>query len=160
MLALRCLLAAVLFEFCCPWLAAADPLPKEPVLQQQIARDLTARDLASARMALLIEVDRPLQLIDNPLGHDVWELLRQTSGVQKALASPDVDRFRQVAKFIEKSLGGDWRTGARIGHPLSRTSRNRDAGGFMVSLFSTLDGVVAADFAIPAIRNGPFAPPD
>ena len=110
MLAIRCLLAAVVFEFCCPWLTAAEPVI-QPVIQPGAARELTARDLASSRMAILIEVDRPLQLVDNPLGRDVWELLRQSSGAQKGLASPDVDRFRQVAKFIEKSLSVDWRTG-------------------------------------------------
>ncbi|HEY2253035.1 MAG TPA: hypothetical protein VGH74_18310 [Planctomycetaceae bacterium] len=73
--------------------------------------ELTYRDLASPEMAVLIEVDRPIQLIDNPLGRDVWELLRQTAGVQKALASPAADRFRQVGRFIEKSLQVDWKTG-------------------------------------------------
>jgi hypothetical protein len=94
------------------WGAAAEP----------VARELDSRDLASPRMALLIEVDRPIQLIENPLGRDVWELVRQSSGVQQALNSPEVDRFRQAGKFIEKSLAVDWRTG------LSRLT----AGGVIV----------------------------
>jgi hypothetical protein len=102
----RFLLSIAIFIGCGPWLVTADP-----VVAKGVSRDLVARDLASPGMALLIEVDRPLQLIDNPLGRDVWELVRQTSGMQQALASPEVDRFRQAAKFIEKSLAVDWHTG-------------------------------------------------
>jgi hypothetical protein len=74
------------------------------------AAEPTARDLVSPETALLIEINQPLQLLDNPLGRDVWSLLQGTSGVQQALTSPEADRFRQAAKFIEKSLGVDWRT--------------------------------------------------
>ena len=64
------LFSLVIVIGCCPWLAAAE---------------LVARDLTSSTMAVLIEVNRPIQLIDNPLGRDVWDLIRQTNGVQKAL---------------------------------------------------------------------------
>src|SRR5579872_622413 len=92
----RFFLAVVIVAGCCRWSSAAE---------------LVARDLASPGMAVLVEVDRPIQLIDNPLGRDVWELVRQTNGFQKLLIFPEVDRFRQAARFIEKSLAVDWRTG-------------------------------------------------
>jgi len=76
-----------------------------------VAAEPGARDLVSPDSALVVEINRPLQLIDNPLGRDVWELLRETNGVKQALGSPDFDKFRQAAKFIEKSLGVDWQTG-------------------------------------------------
>jgi hypothetical protein len=75
------------------------------------AAELTARDLGSPKMAVLVEVNRPIQLINNPLAGDVWNLVRETNGLQQFLASPDADRFRQALKFIEKSLGTDWQTG-------------------------------------------------
>ena len=105
----RFFLAVVIVIGCCRWLAAAE---------------LVARDLTSSTMAVLIEVNRPIQLIDNPLGRDVWDLVRQTNGVQQALKSPEVERFRQAAKFIEKSLAVDWRTG------LERLT----AGGILVAV--------------------------
>lgn len=94
--AIRLVLAFLIFTGCSRWLAAGE---------------LAARDLASPKMAVLIEVNRPIQLIDNPLGRDVWNLIRDTNGLQRFLASPDADRFRQAIKFIEKSLGTDWQTG-------------------------------------------------
>jgi hypothetical protein len=72
------------------------------------AAELTARDLASPDMALMVEVNRPLQLIDNPLARDLWALLQQTHAVQTAAKSPDFDKFRHAGRFIEKSLGVDW----------------------------------------------------
>jgi hypothetical protein len=128
MLKVRLLLALVVLSTCCPSLSAGDPvLPKGPVLpqgsavpkgfasngaaSQPVVRELIARDLASPGMAMLVEVNRPIQLIDNPLGRDIWELVRQSTGMQMALASPEVGRFRQVGKFIEKSLSVDWHTG-------------------------------------------------
>src|SRR4051812_37542096 len=101
MLGFRSLASLVVLVGCCPWLSAGD----------LTYRDLTYRDLASPEMALLIEVDKPVQLIDNPLARDVWELVSQTSGFQRALNATEADRFRQVARFIEKSLGVDWHTG-------------------------------------------------
>src|SRR5258707_7551091 len=38
----------------------------------------SARELVSADTALLIEVNRPLQLLESPLGRDVWALLQET----------------------------------------------------------------------------------
>lgn len=76
-----------------------------------LAAEIAARDLVPPETALLVEVNRPLQVIDNALARDVWEMLRDTTGVKQALTSPDVDKFRQASKFIEKSLGVDWRTG-------------------------------------------------
>lgn len=76
-----------------------------------LAAEIAARDLVPPETALLVEINRPLQVIDNALAQDVWELLRDTSGVKQALTSPDVDKFRQASKFIEKSLGVDWKTG-------------------------------------------------
>jgi hypothetical protein len=78
------------------WLLAAEP---------------SARDLISPETALLVEINRPLDLIDNPLTRDVWELLGETNGVRQALSSQEFEKFRQVGKFIEKSLGVDWQTG-------------------------------------------------
>lgn len=75
------------------------------------AAELTARDLASADMAVLVEFDRPAQLIDNPLVGDVWGLLKQTAAIQKSLASPEFEKFRHVARFVGKSLDVDWKTG-------------------------------------------------
>ncbi|MBI3864277.1 MAG: hypothetical protein HY290_20530, partial [Planctomycetia bacterium] len=76
-----------------------------------VAGELTARDLATPEMAVLIEVARPVQLIDNPLSRDVWGLVHDAPGINEALTTPEIDKFRHVAKFIEKSLGGDWQTG-------------------------------------------------
>jgi hypothetical protein len=87
------------------------------------ATEPSARELVSADTVLLVEVNRPLQLLESPLGKDVWALLQETAGVKQALNSPDIDRFRQAAKFVEKSLGVDWQTGiARL-----------TAGGIVVS---------------------------
>src|SRR5262249_62049858 len=83
-----------------------------------------ARELISPDAALVLEISRPLQIIDNPLGRDVWELLRETNGVKQALSSPEFEKFRQVGKFIEKSLGVDWQTG------IGRLT----AGGIVVSI--------------------------
>ncbi|MGE5194555.1 MAG: hypothetical protein ACM3U2_18850 [Deltaproteobacteria bacterium] len=92
----RVLVLALLFAGSLPFAAAAEP---------------AARDLVSPDTALLVEINQPLQLIDNPLGRDVWGLIRETTGVKQALTSPQVDRFRQAPKLFEKSLGVDWRTG-------------------------------------------------
>jgi hypothetical protein len=92
----RVFVLALVFAGSLSLAAAAEPAP---------------RDLVSPDTVLLVEINQPLRLIDNPLGRDVWELVRQTSGVQQALTAPEVDRFRQAARFIEKSLGHDWRTG-------------------------------------------------
>ncbi len=62
------------------------------------AAELTARDVASPNMAVMVEVNRPAQLIDNPLARDLWGLVKQTTAVQKALATPDFDKFRQVCQ--------------------------------------------------------------
>ena len=75
------------------------------------AAELTARDLASPNMAVMFEVNRPVQLGDNGLARDLWGLVKQTTAVQHALATSEFDKFRQAAKFIEKSLGVDWKTG-------------------------------------------------
>ena len=112
----RFLLSFVILVSCCPSLSAADPVVPKGVdakgaAPQPVIRELIARDLASPGMAMLIEVNRPIQLIDTPLGRNVWELARQSTGIQKALTSPEVDRFRQAARFIEKSLAVDWHTG-------------------------------------------------
>jgi hypothetical protein len=101
MLARRLLPAIIVVLGCCRWLTATEP----------VAREIGVGDLASPQMAALIEINRPMLLFDNPLSHDICELLRQSIGVQRALTSPDVDRFRQAGKFIEKSLAVDWRTG-------------------------------------------------
>lgn len=75
------------------------------------AAELTARDLASAKMAVMVEVNRPAQLIDNPLARDLWGFLQQAQAIRKAVDSPDFDKFRHAARFIEKSLRVDWQTG-------------------------------------------------
>jgi hypothetical protein len=75
------------------------------------AAEPAARELISPNSALLVEINRPLDLLDSPLSRDVWELIRETNGVKQGLSSPKVDKFRQAARFIEKSLGADWRTG-------------------------------------------------
>src|SRR5712672_517697 len=75
------------------------------------AAEPAARELISPNSAVVVEVNRPLDLLDSPLSHDVWELIRETDGVKQKLTSPEIDKFRQAAKFIEKSLGVDWRTG-------------------------------------------------
>src|SRR5262249_51327111 len=61
---------------------------------------------------------------DRRRGKDVWGLLQETAGARQALNSPEIDRFRQAAKFIEKSLGVDWQTG------VGRLT----AGGIVVSI--------------------------
>ncbi|HLJ11204.1 MAG TPA: hypothetical protein VKU82_08445 [Planctomycetaceae bacterium] len=81
------------------------------VLRLGVAGEPNARELVAPGTALLVEVNRPTQLIDNPLARDVWGLISETNGVKQALSSPEVDRFRQAARFVEKSLGVDWRTG-------------------------------------------------
>lgn len=131
------LLATAILIGCCPCLMAADPVEAKGVkakggeakgvVSKAASRELAARDVASPNMAMLVEVERPVQLIDNPLGRDAWALIRQTSGLQRALASPAVERFRHVAKFIEKSLSVDWHTG------LARLT----AGGILVVLQPT-----------------------
>ena|SRR5579863_2501995 len=78
-----------------------------------MAAEQSARELISADSALVLEINRPLELIENPLCRSAWQLLRETYGVKQALQSPEVDKFRQVSKFIEKSLGGDWQSGIR-----------------------------------------------
>ncbi len=80
-------------------------------LGSAIAADPTARSLVSADTAVMIEIYQPLQLVENPLANDLWKIVRESYGIKLALTSPEVDRFRQAAKFIEKSLGTDWRTG-------------------------------------------------
>lgn len=105
----RVFLSALALIGCCPWLVAAEPAGK---------------DLVPPNSVFVIEINRPLQLIDNPVARDVWDLVSQTNGVKQALSSPQVDRFRQAAKFIEKSLGVDWQTG------LSRLT----AGGIVVAI--------------------------
>jgi hypothetical protein len=82
-------------------------------LVSTVRAEPAARELVSPDAALVVEVDRPLQLVDNSLGRDVWDLLRETNGVKQALSSPEFEKFRQVARFIEKSLGVDWQTGVR-----------------------------------------------
>jgi len=72
----RVVILALIFAGCLRTAAVADPTP---------------RDLVSPETALLVEINQPLQLIDNPLGRDVWGLLQGTSGVQQALASPEAD---------------------------------------------------------------------
>jgi len=80
-------------------------------LRPALAAEPAARELVPADTLLLIEVNHPLQLIENPLAQDIWERIQGTHGVQEALASPQVEKFRQAARFIEKSLGLDWKTG-------------------------------------------------
>src|SRR5258708_1518453 len=75
------------------------------------AAEPVARELISPNSAVVVEVNRPLELLDSPLSRDVWELIRETDGVKQKLSSPEIDKFRQAAKFIEKSLGVDCRTG-------------------------------------------------
>lgn len=76
-----------------------------------MAAEPAARELVPADTLLLVEVNRPLQFIENPLAREIWGLVRGTTGIQQALSSPEVEKFRQAGKFIEKSLGLDWRTG-------------------------------------------------
>jgi hypothetical protein len=80
-------------------------------LRPGLAAEPAARELVPADTLLLIEVNHPLELIENPLARDIWERIQGTHGVQQALASPQVEKFRQAARFIEKSLGLDWKTG-------------------------------------------------
>ncbi len=76
-----------------------------------LASEPAARALVPPETALMVEINQPLQLINNPLARDVWELLRETNGVKEALNSPEREKFRQVGKFVEKTLGVDWQTG-------------------------------------------------
>jgi hypothetical protein len=93
-------------------------------LRLAAATEPSARELVSADTAVMIEINRPLQLLESPLGKDVWALLQESAGAKQALNSPEIDRFRQAAKFIEKSLGVDWQTG------VGRLT----AGGIVVSI--------------------------
>jgi hypothetical protein len=92
----RNLSAILVLAGCCGALAAAEP---------------AGRELISPNSAVMVEINRPLDFLDSPLNRDIWELVRETNGVKQWLSSPEVDKFRQAARFIEKSLGVDWRTG-------------------------------------------------
>jgi hypothetical protein len=96
MTVLRFIASIIILAGVCPRLAAAE---------------LTARDLASPNMAVMFEVNRPVQLSGHALARDLWGLLKQTTTVQHALTTAEFDKFRQAARFIEKSLGVDWHIG-------------------------------------------------
>jgi hypothetical protein len=76
-----------------------------------VAAEPAPRELVSPDSVVVVEINRPLDLVDGPLGRDIWELLQETKGVKQWLSSPEIDKFRQAARFVEKSLGVDWRTG-------------------------------------------------
>src|SRR5258708_26245657 len=76
-----------------------------------VAAEPAARELISPNSVVLVEINRPLDLLDSPLSRGIWELVKETNGVKQKLSSPEIDKFRQAAKFVEKSLGVDWRTG-------------------------------------------------
>jgi hypothetical protein len=90
-----------------------------------VAGELTARDLASPEMAVLVELNHPAQLANSSLLNDIWQKLRQTSGGQKAASSSEFDKLRQIGRFIAKSLNVDWQTG------ISRLT----AGGIIVVVY-------------------------
>src|SRR5258708_29948383 len=76
-----------------------------------VAAEPAARELISPNSVVLVEINRPLDLLDSPLSRGIWELVKETNGVKQKLNSPEIDKFRQAARFVEKSLGVDWRTG-------------------------------------------------
>ncbi len=76
-----------------------------------VAAQPAPRELVSPNSVVLVEINRPLDLIDAPLCRDIWELLQETNGVKQWLSSPEIEKFRQAGRFVEKSLGVDWRTG-------------------------------------------------
>ncbi|MBS0261059.1 MAG: hypothetical protein JSS02_03810 [Planctomycetes bacterium] len=74
------------------------------------AGELTARHLADPKMAVLVEVHRPTQLAERALLRDLWQLFSQTQAVKRATDAGDFEKFRQVGRFLEKSLAVDWPT--------------------------------------------------
>ena len=76
-----------------------------------VAAEPAPRELVSPNSVVVVEINRPLDLVDGPLCRDIWELLQETNGVKQKLRSPEFEKFRQAGRFVEKSLGVDWRTG-------------------------------------------------
>lgn len=64
-----------------------------------------------ADTAVLIEINRPTRLIETAFARDVWAIVRESSTIRPAYASPKAERLRQAARFVERSLETDWQTG-------------------------------------------------
>jgi hypothetical protein len=60
--------------------------------------------------ALLIELNHPARAFDSRFGKDLWTILRESSAVRQSLDSPDIERLRQSARFLETTLEVDWHT--------------------------------------------------
>lgn len=88
------------------------------------AADRDLRPLIPANSVVLIEVDRPTRLFECALVRDVWGILRDSKALREAAVSPDAERLRQAARFLERTLETDWHTG------LSRLT----AGGLVIAV--------------------------
>lgn len=69
------------------------------------------RRVIPANTAVLIEINRPMRLIETAFLRDLWAIARDSDALRNATTSPESDRLRHAARFIERSLETDWRTG-------------------------------------------------
>ncbi|MGQ0633284.1 MAG: hypothetical protein ACT4QC_01630 [Planctomycetaceae bacterium] len=73
--------------------------------------DPDLRRIVSPDTLLLIEINRPVRVIDSRFVRELYDIARDSVGVQQGLASPEFEKIRQAARFVEKSLDTDWKSG-------------------------------------------------
>jgi hypothetical protein len=57
---------------------------------------------------LFLKVDRPRQLIETFINHDLFKELQQIEAVQELYDSTNYRRFQQLVGYYEKKLGVPW----------------------------------------------------
>lgn len=111
-----------------------------------VAAEPTGRQIVPADAAVVVEINRPLAVLDNPLFRDLWAILNESTEFQKGRGAYDVDRLVQAVRFFETTYGVDWRQGVEA----------LTAGGIVVALQAGKDAavmaVVTCDQAKTALR--------
>lgn len=104
-----------------------------------VAADPVARQMAPADAVVVVEINRPLAVFDNPLVRDLWVILNESREFQKGRGTYDFERLVQVVRYFETSQGVDWRRGLEA----------LTAGGIVVAVQggkqATVTAIVTAD---------------
>ena len=73
------------------------------------AAEVPSRDLLPNQPLVLIEIERPLRMLDHPLAEQLWSTLRESKELQRHYDSPEYDRLRALVELAQAEFGVGWR---------------------------------------------------
>ena len=78
-----------------------------------LAGDKSAADLLPESTVAYLEIPQPGKILDTILDHPLAEQVQKQPDYQKAIATPEYEKFLAALKLVEDKLGMKWREGAK-----------------------------------------------